>query len=178
MNQTVKRIFSLLLSGAFVVVLYILFHELGHMIVMLSAGEIIDDFSILGAHVSGHGGAYTNISDLWLHSNGAILPIFISYVYLMFYKHDSNNALYKFFSYFVALVPICSMLAWIIIPFLFLNDKAPAGDDCTKFLFNFAQGGHPLVVSLVALMIVVGGIVLVIRKRVFLNFMEEVRKLR
>ena len=58
MNIKAKFILCLLSSATLLTVLYILFHELGHMIVMLSAGDTIDDFSIIGAHVSGHGGTY------------------------------------------------------------------------------------------------------------------------
>ena len=79
MNKKAKYIFCLLASMGIASVCYIFLHELGHMIVMLSAGAVIDDFSIIGAHVSAHGGEYTNISDLWLHANGAFLPLIIVY---------------------------------------------------------------------------------------------------
>ena len=64
MDKKIRLIFYLLASAGVSLVCYIFFHESGHLIVMLSAGEIIDDFSIIGAHVSGHGGVYTNVSDL------------------------------------------------------------------------------------------------------------------
>ena len=45
MNTKNKLILCSVVSAILVVVLYILFHETGHLIVMLSAGEVIDDFS-------------------------------------------------------------------------------------------------------------------------------------
>ncbi|MGN0735322.1 MAG: hypothetical protein ACI4LP_05815, partial [Anaerovoracaceae bacterium] len=48
--------------------LYIFLHELGHMIVMLSAGATITSFGILTAHVSAEGGNYSTLSALWLHA--------------------------------------------------------------------------------------------------------------
>lgn len=53
MNKKSKLVFCIFASAGLMLVLYIAFHELGHMIVMLSTGETIDDFSIIGAHVSG-----------------------------------------------------------------------------------------------------------------------------
>ena len=69
MNKKGKLVFTVLAAAGLMVVLYIALHEFGHLIVMLSAGATIDDFSIIRAHVSAHGGEYTNISDLWLNSN-------------------------------------------------------------------------------------------------------------
>ena len=42
------------------------------------------------------------------------------------------------------------MLAWVIIPFLYINGNAPVSDDVTKFLNVFSQDYHPLVVSALA----------------------------
>lgn len=52
MSKKVKSIGYILLSAAIGVCLYILFYEFGHMIVMLSVGATITDFSIVTAHVS------------------------------------------------------------------------------------------------------------------------------
>ena len=178
MNTKNKLILCSVVSAILVVVLYILFHETGHLIVMLSAGEVIDDFSILSAHVSGHGGEYTFVSDLWLNVNGAVLPLIVSLVYLLFYKKDRNNTFYRMFSFFTGLVPISSLLAWVIIPFVYLNGTAPPNDDCTKFLMSFSQIANPLFVSAAALVIVVLGSILFIKKGVLRNYIYELQALK
>ena len=178
MNKKTKLTLCTVVSAILVVVLYILFHETGHLIVMLSAGEVIDDFSILGAHVSGHGGEYTFVSSLWLNVNGAILPLIVSLVYLLFYKKDRNNTFYRMFSFFTGLVPISSLLAWVIIPFVYLNGTAPPSDDCTKFLMSFSQIANPLFVSAAALVIVVLGSILFIKKGVLRNYIYELQALK
>ena len=65
-------------------------NQKGHLIVMLSAGATIEDFSIFTAHVSATGGNYTKMSELWLNVNGVFLPVICSLVYLLFYKIVRN----------------------------------------------------------------------------------------
>ena len=177
MNKKGKLVFTVLAAAGLMVVLYIALHEFGHLIVMLSAGETIDEFSIIGAHVSGHGGEYTNISDLWLHANGALFPMITAFIYLAFYRRELNKTFYRMFSFFIGLFPICSLLAWVFIPFAFINGKAPAGDDVTQFLLNFSQTGSPLVVSVVAALLIGIGVVLLIRKGVLKNYILEIKEL-
>ena len=178
MNTKNKLKLCSVVSAILVVVLYILFHETGHLIVMLSAGEVIDDFSILSAHVSGHGGEYTFVSDLWLNVNGAVLPLIVSLVYLLFYKKERNNTFYRMFSFFTGLMPISTILAWVIIPFLYLNGTAPLNDDCTKFLMSFSQIANPLFVSAAALVLIVLGSILFIKKGVLRNYIYELQALK
>lgn len=178
MNIKAKFILCLLSSATLLTVLYILFHELGHMIVMLSAGDTIDDFSIIGAHVSGHGGTYTNASNLWLHANGAVLPFVISLAYVLLYRKKSNNTFYRCFSFFVGLVPSCTLLAWIIIPFIYLKGTAPAGDDVTHFLDNFSQAAHPLIVSAAATLLIGIEVFLSTKKGVIENYFSEIKVMK
>ena len=178
MNKKYKPLLCTVVSTTLLIVLYILFHELGHLIVMLSAGEVIDDFSILGAHVSGHGGEYTFVSDLWLNANGAVLPLIVSLVYLLFYKKERNNTFYRMFSFFTGIIPISTILAWVIIPFLYLNGTAPLNDDCTKFLMSFSQIANPLFVSAAALVLIVLGSILFIKKGVLRNYIYELNKMK
>ena len=58
MNKKIKNITYILLSAGIAIFLYILLHEFGHMVVMLSAGATITSFSIFTAHVSAVGGDY------------------------------------------------------------------------------------------------------------------------
>jgi len=101
-------------SNALAAVLYILFHEMGHLIVMLAAGATIVEFSIITAHVSGTGGAYTDLSVLWLHTNGALLPILVSYIYMLFYESDSEKPLYCFFLIWLCLCQLYRRLRGLL----------------------------------------------------------------
>lgn len=178
MKQRMKIILSILASAMFTLFLYIVLHETGHMIVMLSAGARITEFSIFGAHVSSEGGNYTNLSDLWLHANGALLPLFVSYAYLLFYQKDWKNPFYRFFSLFFSVIPASSMIAWVIIPFAYMIGNAPAGDDVTNFLFNFSQSCSPVFVSIVALLLIGINIFLLLKKRVLQNCIESIKNMR
>lgn len=174
-NKT-KRVMYVLCSALIVLFFYILLHELGHLIVMLSAGATITDFSIITAHVSAVGGNYTNLSDLWLNVNGALLPVIVALVYMLFYKKEKRNSFYIAFSYIVSLMPTMSLLAWVIIPFLYMQGNAPIGDDVTNFLLNFTQSYHPLIVSVISVLIMAIDITLMIKKDIIKNFILMIRE--
>jgi len=176
MDNKVKKVLYVFASALLSIFLYIILHEGGHMIVMLSAGATITDFSILTAHVSGVGGNYTNASDLWLQANGALLPVIVSFIYMLFYKKESRSIFYHIFSYMFCLIPVGSLFAWVIIPFVYMLGNAPAGDDITKFLYNFTHDYHPLLVSAVAVLIIAVGIILMIKKEIIKTFIVEIRK--
>ena len=176
MDNKVKKVLYVFESALLSIFLYIILHEGGHMIVMLSAGATITDFSILTAHVSGVGGNYTNASDLWLQANGALLPVIVSFIYMLFYKKESRSMFYHIFSYMFCLIPVGSLFAWVIIPFVYMQGNAPAGDDVTKFLYNFTHDYHPLLVSAVAVLIIAVGIILMIKKEIIKTFIVEIRK--
>lgn len=175
MNRKIKTNLYLLLSAMIAIVGYIFLHELGHMIVMLSAGAEICDFSILTAHVSAVGGNYTDVSDLWLHANGMLFPVILFLIYCVLYKKDSKSSLYCIFSYIAALLPTASMLAWVIIPFAYLQGKAPAGDDVTKFLHNWSQTFQPLIVSIFAIIGIGINVGLMIKKQIIKNFFHVMK---
>lgn len=176
MPNKAKKISLLMLSALIAIPLYIILHEFGHTIVILSAGGKITEFSILTAHVSSTGGNYTNLSDLWLNANGALLPVIVSFVYMLLYKRNCQNMFYRMFSYIFSLMPICSLFAWVIIPFVYMQGNAPAGDDVSKFLYNFSHYFHPLLVSAAAVLIIAAGITLLIKKEIFRNFTCEMKK--
>lgn len=143
---------------------------------MLSAGAIIEDFSIFTAHVIATGGNYTKTGELWLQANGACLPMICMIVYLLFYKKDNTSSFYHFFSYVVALFPIGSMLAWVFIPFSYIDGNAPVSDDVTKFLNVFSQDYHPLVVSAAAVIIIGISIVIIVKKDIIRTVIKIVKE--
>ncbi len=176
MENKTKKAVCVFTSVLLVILLYIILHEAGHLIVMLSVGATITDFSILTAHVSGVGGNYTNVSDLWLHANGALLPGIVSFIYMLLYNKNSKSMFYHVFSYMICLIPIASLLAWVAIPFLHMQGNAPAGDDVTKFLNNFTCDYHPLFVSGAAALVIAVGILVMMKKEIIKTFVLEIRK--
>ncbi len=175
MQIKAKKVGVALLSALITVFIYILLHELGHMIVMLSAGATITDFSIFTAHVRGIGGNYTNLSNLWLHANGALLPVIVALIYALFYKKDAESVFYHLFSHMFTLIPIVSLFAWVIIPFLYIQGNAPVGDDVTNFLYNFSPNHHPLIVSVAAVLIIAAGVTAMIKRGIFRKFILAIR---
>lgn len=176
MQRKTKVVVYFMLSVLISLPLYTLLHECGHLIVMLSAGATITDFSILTAHVSAVGGNYTIFSDLWLHANGAVLPLFVLLVYIMFYREKVESLFYHIFSYVFSLIPIGSLIAWIIIPFTYLKGNAPVGDDVTQFLNNFSQNYHPLIVSAVATLIIAISVTVIIKKGIIRKIISIVKE--
>ena len=179
-NKTalIKLLLILMISAIVTVFLYILLHEFGHMIVMLSAGDRITEFSIFGAHVSGEGGNYTNTSDLWMYANGTIFPLLLSYIFLLFYQKESMNMVYRIVSLFFGFSPAFALILWFVKPFVYVRGTFTAGDDTTQFLYNFSQGHSPILVSIAAALLFGISIFLVIRKRVLRNFIEEIKRTR
>ena len=178
MNRKIKTIGLLVILSAIAVIGYIFLHELGHVIVMLYAGAAITDFSILHAHVSAVNGQYTDFTDLWLNANGMLLPLIVSFLWMIFYRKDFENTAYRIASYLIGLLPASSLLAWVYVPFLFRKGKAPAGDDITKFLYNFSKSHNPLVVSAAALYLISMSLTLMFRKKIIANFITEMNKMK
>lgn len=71
------------------------------MVVMISVGARITDFSVFTAHVSGDGGEYTSLSKMFESANGALFPLIISYIYILLYQKGNTKSLYRIFSYIV-----------------------------------------------------------------------------
>lgn len=114
----------------------------------------------------------------WIFANGVLLPMAAAFIYALLYRKDSQNALYRIFSFLAVLVPTASMLAWVMIPVFFLQGNAPAKDDVTHFLNIFSQEYPPLAVSAVSAAIIGISVTLMIKKRIVHNYIEEVRQLK
>ena len=175
MNNKIRKIVTMVLAIIASVVAYIALHEFGHMIVMLSAGAKITEFSILTAHVTSVGGSYNNLSDLWLHVNGVAFPVIALMIYMLLYSRKTKNMFYRIFSFVFSVCTIGTMGAWVFIPFLYMQGNAPVGDDVTNFLYNFTHDHHPLLVSGVALFIMTVAIAIMIKKGIVKNYILEIR---
>lgn len=177
-SKLIKFILTLLLSAIVTVFLCILLHEFGHVIVMLSAGDRITEFSILPAYVSGEGGNYTNTSDLWMHANGTIFPLLLSHVFLLFYRKESKNTVYRMFSLFFGISPAFGLFPWFVKPFVYVGGTFTTGNDITMFLYNFSQRYSPIIVSIAATVLFGISILLIIKKCVLRNLIDEIKSVR
>ena len=83
--------------------------------IMILVGARITDFSIFLAHLSTDGGDFTDFMEMWMHANGALFPLFISYIYVLLYNKNNSKRFYRIFSCLSAIAALCPMLSWVII---------------------------------------------------------------
>lgn len=146
--------------------IYIFLHEFGHMLVMLACGDKILSFSILSASVAGAGGTFTPVTQSLLDIAGMALPLLISLVYLLFcFRSGTNSVFFHFFSAFLILIPMFSLLAWVMVPVAFLFGYRTGADDVIHFLNHSSI--HPILVMLLSLAAFGACIVLAWKKGVF-----------
>lgn len=155
---------------------YILLHEFGHVIVLWTVGADITEFSISGAHVSYNGGQWTNLSDRWMHLNGAFFPWVVSIAISLLYKKECINKYYRTFTFFFTLMTTCSLIAWVVIPFFYMAGQAPENDDVYKFLYNFTVDYPAYLVSIVAVILMGFGIFVAVKKGILSNFYSLIRQ--
>ena len=177
-KNKLQKLAYLFFSFGIGVIYYILVHEMGHLIVMLSAGAKITDFSVLTSHVSSTGGNYTDGSKMWMHANGAVLPVFMSYVFMLLYQSERKRSFYRILAFILTVLPTGSLMAWVIIPFLYAGGKAPAGDDVTNFLEIWTKYRSPYLVSAAAAFLVIAGVYISWQRGIIPGYIDEVRALR
>ena len=174
-----KKMMRLMLPSVLIgILLYILLHEFGHAIVLWSVGADITEFSILSAHVCYIGGNWTDVSDKWMHLNGALFPLIVSAIYIMLYRKENANRYYRLISGIFVLMPISSLLAWVFIPILYMLGKAPEGDDVYKFLHNFCFDYPAYIVSICAILTMCICVFLAVKKGVFENLRTTIKELK
>lgn len=147
-------------------------HETGHCIAVIAAGGTVTKFSILTAHMSYICDEdFSNVQSMWVNVNGTLFPMILSYVYMFFYQEKRTNSLYQMLS-ISAIIPTGALVPWVFIPFLYLNGNAPIRDDTTKFLDIFAMYHSPIFVTIGALLLIGLSIALVIKKKIFKNYID------
>ena len=168
MSSQTRKIGCLVVAFLVSLFMYTFLHEFGHLVVALWCGSTITEFSILFSHVSFYGGNYNDLSLMVLHVSGILLPVLVAFGYFLFYK-DSKNMFYQMFSYIFCIMPICSLLAWVVIPIAYIFNQAPVYDDVTKFLDVFTKWYHPVVISFVALLLIIILVRIMFKKELFLK---------
>lgn len=149
---------TLVLVGVtlFVAFLYTFLHESGHALVGVLAGGNISAFSVnfldLSAHV-GLSGNLTPAQTIFNNLAGVSLPLLVWLTFMVMVPKRANFAL-ECLKVAGSLVCLSTLLAWIGLPLLVWAGQAPS-DDVVNFLNN--SGVHPLVVTVAALVLFVGG---------------------
>jgi hypothetical protein len=155
-SSTLVLIGLSLFVALFVFFLYTFLHEAGHAITGLFFGQSLIEFSMhfwdLSAHVSMVGGELTQAQLATQSVAGAALPLlsWVIFISLLPRKASFTLEILKLIS---SMAVINTLLAWIILPVLFLFGNAPS-DDVTHFL-HYSQM-PPLFLMCVALVLYIG----------------------
>ena len=176
-NQFTQKIIvfmpKLLLAAFIEVMLYICLHEGGHALVAIFCGAEITAFSIVGAYTSSVGGNYTQVTGAILNIAGMALPLIISVCYMVFFfRKNRGGEFYQIFSMFFSLMPVMSLLAWVIVPIAFMAGDTTNPDDVIQFLN--VSGIHPVVVMILAFVLFEGIIFVAWKKRVLQIWIDMV----
>lgn len=161
-RQTIYATGVVLLLALFVLVAYTFLHEGGHAILGLLFGGTITEFSInfLNRPHTGIEGDFTTIQNCAIAAAGVSLPLLTWAIFVSLAPRRSNMVVDSV-RLIASLALLNTLLAWIIIPVLFMGGGRP-GDDSTNFL-NYS-GVQPLVVTGAALLIYTGGWALYLRR--------------
>jgi hypothetical protein len=154
MTSTIDRFkfagFTLLIAMA-VALAYTTLHEGGHALAGLVFGGQIGEFDInfftLGAHVN-IDGEFNRFQNAVINVSGVGLPLLV-WLGLILALPRKGSSLVQWTKFIASAGTLCSLLAWVIIPFFYLKNRAPDGDDVTKFIAN--SGLPPLAVAFCAL---------------------------
>ena len=173
MNVKIKIILSTFASIIFIIPIYIILHEGGHTLIAVLCGARITKFSILGAYMTYDGGTFTSITLSLFHIAGMLLPVLVSIVYMLTYRNKIKGMLYRIFSFISSLIPIGSILAWVIVPILYVSDKAPQNDDVTKFIDS--SGLSPWAVLLGAVVLFTCCLFISWKKKIIQNYWMAIK---
>ncbi len=143
---------------------YTVLHEGGHALAGLAfggrIGEVNLNFFNLGAHVY-IGGKFTRFQDAVINISGVGLPVLV-WLMLILTLPKNSSPLVLWTKFIASAGTLCSLLAWVVIPFFYMIKEAPTGDDVTRFLAH--SGLPPLSVAFVALAFFAGGWFLFVRR--------------
>jgi hypothetical protein len=136
--KRVSRLSTLLTIGGLallVVFLYTLLHETGHALVGLLFGGTLKSFSVSFWLLNAHVGLYGVFSDAQrsaISLAGVTLPLLIWGAFILSAPRKGNSTL-EWLKVISSLGVINTLVAWIVLPLLYLVGQAP-GDDVTSFL--------------------------------------------
>jgi hypothetical protein len=153
-----------LLIALGVALTYTVLHEGGHALAGLvfggRIGEVDLNFFNLGAHVN-IDGSFTRFQEAVINVSGVGLPVLV-WLVLILALSKNGTPMILWTKFIASAGTLCSLLAWVVIPFFYLKNNAPISDDVTRFLAN--SGLPPLEVAFVALALFTSGWLLFIRR--------------
>jgi hypothetical protein len=142
----------------FVFFIYTFLHEAGHALTGWLFGETLTEFNVhfwdLSAHVAMIGGELTQAQRAIQSAAGVSLPLLIWILFISLVSRNPGFIL-RLLKLLASMMVLNTLLAWIIIPVLYLFGSAPASDDVTHFL-QFSQI-PPLHLALLSLILYVLG---------------------
>jgi hypothetical protein len=154
----------LLFVFLFVFFMYTFLHEEGHAVTGWLFGQSLTEFNMnflnFSAHVSLAGGELTQTQLAVQSAAGATLPFLIWTIFIGLVPRKSNFIV-EALKLISSMAVVNTLLAWIILPALFLFGKAPS-DDVTNFL-DYSQVS-PLLLMFAAIVLYIGGWLLFLSK--------------
>ena len=158
-HPTLLLVVLLFFVFLFVFFIYTFLHEGGHALTGLLFGQSLTEFDVsfwdLSAHVGMTNGDLTQ-SQLAIRSvAGAGLPFLIWVIFINLVPRKSSFTL-ELLKLLSSMAVINTLLVWIILPLLFLFDKAPS-DDVTYFL-RYSQMPPLLLAGVATALYIVGWI--------------------
>ena len=156
-NRNLASILNIVLLVLFVTVfvffLYTFLHELGHVLAGWLFGQSLNEFDAsfwdLSAHVRLSGGNLTDIQLAMQSAAGVLLPLLTWAIFISLVPRKGSFML-ESLKLISSMVVVNTLLAWILLPILFVFGKAPS-DDVTNFL-NYSRM-PPLLLSFTALLL-------------------------
>lgn len=148
----------------FVFFLYTFLHEAGHAIVGWFFGESLTEFNVnfwdFSAHVGMVGGELTESQRTVLSAAGAALPLFIWMIFISLIPRKASFIL-ESLKLISSMAVVNTLLAWIVLPILFMFGKAPS-DDVINFL-RYSQM-PPLLLTCTAVVLYISAWILFLSK--------------
>ena len=166
------------------IIVYILLHEFGHTIVLLSAHAKITEFSLLRAHVYSEGGILNDFSDKWMSLNGPLFPVIIFTILMLLYRSSIKSPAYRTAHFFMAVMSVCTAAFWTIAPLVCAGKieswhqagNVPYNEDVLKFIYNFAFDYPVWLVSIAAAAVTALLLLIVWKKGIFRDMLEMIRE--
>ena len=121
MNLKVKKILSLFAGILILIPLYVALHEGG---ACSDSGSVRrTDYTVPhSGRIHGPTRAADSLPSRYLlfHISGMLLPVLVSILYSLAYRGRIESIFYRIFSFLFILIPTGSILAWVIVPILYL----------------------------------------------------------
>ncbi len=173
MNDRAKFLFSFVGTTVVGIPTYIFLHELGHTLVAMACGAKITHFSIFTASMSAEGGTYTVFTQSLLHAAGMLFPYIVFILLLLTFQKKRQGTLYMCIYNVMAMLCIYPLIAWVMVPVMYLIKPLSANDDVVKFIQS--SGLSPVVILIGALLLMAIAIFIIYKKHIFHAFKNIIK---